>query len=79
MALSFHWRRVDAGFESPLLLLVADFQPVLDQPDAVVDDLLLESGANLQETLVLLLGAETHHVFHAGAVVPVPSKNYIRA
>ena len=38
-------RIVDAGLESPLLLLVADLEPELDEDDAAVDDVLLERRA----------------------------------
>src|SRR6185295_2767291 len=67
---------VDAGLESPLLLLVADFKPVLDEPDAIIDDVFLEGWADLQKSLVLLLGAESHYVFDAGAVVPAAVEDH---
>ena len=56
MLLSFHCRMriVDARLETSLLLLVAHFEPVLDQADAVIDDdVLLELRAHLQEALIL--------------------------
>src|SRR5262249_22306819 len=66
----------DTGFEATLLLRFAHFEPVLDQPDAVVHDVLLELGADLEEALVLLFRAEAQHVFDAGAVVPAPVENH---
>ena len=38
-------RIVDARLEPPLLLLVADLEPELDEDDAAVDDVLLELRA----------------------------------
>src|SRR5262249_23002586 len=44
--------------------------------NAVVDDdVPLERRTQLQEPFVLLLAAEAHHMFHAGAVVPAPVKD----
>jgi hypothetical protein len=40
---------------TPLLLLVADFQPVLDQQQTSVDRIALEQRAALQELLVLVI------------------------
>ena len=37
-----------------LLLLLADLQPDLDEPDAAVDDEFLDSRAEFEEALVLL-------------------------
>ena len=67
---------LDARFETPLLLLVADLEPKFDQSDAVVDDVLFEVGADFQEALVLLLGAEAHDIFDAGAVVPAAVEDH---
>src|SRR5215471_16132308 len=53
-------RIADAGLEAALLLLVADLQPELHEHDAVVDDVFLELGTDLEETPVLGLGAEVH-------------------
>src|SRR5439155_6563955 len=61
---------VDAGLEAALLFLVAHREPVLDEVDAVLDEHALEHGALDEEALVLLFGAEPHHPFHAGPVVP---------
>ena len=78
MALSFHCRMGSSIRASKrlFLLLVAHFQPVFDQHDAVVGDVLLELGADFEEALVLLLGAEAHHVFDAGAVVPAAIEDH---
>ena len=69
-------RIVDARPEPPLLLLVADLEPELDEDDAAVDDVLLEHRAQLEEPLVLLVGAEPHHVLDAGAVVPAAVEDH---
>ena len=42
------------------------------QDDAGADQHLLEHRAGAQELLVLLVGAEAHDAFDAGAVVPAP-------
>src|SRR3954469_20327472 len=65
-------RILDARAEPALLLLVADFEPQLDENDAGVDHLSLELRRDVQPPLVLLVGAETHHPLDAAAVVPAP-------
>src|SRR5688572_6187646 len=45
----------DAGLEPPLLFLVADLEPVLDDLDPAVHDVFLERGTELEESIVLLL------------------------
>ena len=67
---------VHARLESLLLLLVAHLEPIFDQPDAVVGDVLLEFRADLEEQLVLLLGAKAHDVLNAGAVVPAAVEDH---
>ena len=52
------------------LLLRADFQPVLEENDAGIDDYLLGRRHHAQETLHLLFGAKTHHALDSRAVVP---------
>ena len=47
-------RIVDARLEAPLLLLVADFEPQLDQDDAAADEIAFELRAQVEEALVLL-------------------------
>src|SRR4029078_3337795 len=54
----------------PLLLLVVDREPVLDEMDAGADQHFLEQRAGAQELAVLLLGAEAHDPLESGAVVP---------
>ncbi len=60
----------EALLEAPLLLLVADREPVLHELDPFVLQRLLEQRAKAQELLVLVLRAEAHHALDAGAVVP---------
>src|SRR5262249_32100430 len=45
-------------------------KPVLDEGDPTVNDVLLGQRAEFEEAVVLFLAAETHDVFHTGAVVP---------
>ena len=52
-------RIVDARLEPALLLLVADFEPELDQDDAALDHVLLEHRTQLEEALVLLVGSRS--------------------
>jgi hypothetical protein len=65
-------RVVHPALEPPLLLLVADREPVLDEDDPVLDELVLEDRALAEEPLVLVVGAEPHDPFHPGPVVPAP-------
>src|ERR1700730_6222029 len=60
----------DAGLEAAFLLRVAHLQPELDEQDAIVNDISLELGANLEEAPVLRFRTEAHHVLDAGPVVP---------
>jgi hypothetical protein len=47
-------RIFDARPEAPLLLLLADLQPDLDEPGAAVDDELLDDGAKFEKALCSL-------------------------
>src|SRR5262249_19835635 len=62
--------------EAPLLLLVADLQPVLDEDDAGLDDVALESRHELQKGPLLLLRREPHDLLDAGAVVPAAVEDH---
>src|SRR5271166_339522 len=53
-----------------MLLLLRHIEPVLQQNDAVVDNEVFENGTAFEKLLVLLLGAEPHHMLDTGAVVP---------
>src|SRR6516225_12338195 len=63
---------VDARLETPLLLVLADLQPDLDQPNPTVHDVFLDLRAQIEETLMLRLGAKSHDKFDAGPVIPAP-------
>src|ERR1700733_7157910 len=63
-------RIVDARLEAAVLLRVGDREPVLDELDPRARQHVLEVGTRAHELLVLALGAEAHHPFDAGAVVP---------
>ena len=56
--------------EAPLLLGVADREPVLAQQDAVLEEQPLEDRALAQEAVVLLGRAVAHDRLDAGPVVP---------
>src|ERR1700751_512863 len=56
---------LDPRFKSSLLLLLSDFQPILNQDNPSIHDVLLSCRAEFQKGLVLLLGTETHHMFYA--------------
>src|SRR4029077_8094349 len=66
----------NARLEPALLLVVAYFQPQLDQDRAPLDDELLELRTELQEPLVLLRRAEAHDRLDAGAVVPAAIEDH---
>src|SRR5262245_19769877 len=68
-------RIVDAGVETPLLFLVTDLEPVLDQDQPGFHNLLFEERRYFKEPLILLLGAESHHTLNAGTVVPAAIEN----
>ena len=59
-----------------VLLVFSDLKPNLDQPDAAVDHEFFDGRTEVQEAFVLLLGAEAHDVFDAGAVVPTAIENH---
>jgi hypothetical protein len=65
----------DPRFKAALLFRVAYFQPVLDELDALRDDNFFDLRAKFEEAAVLCFAAETHDIFHAGAVVPAAIKN----
>ena len=67
---------VDPRLKSLLLFFVGDFEPVLKQNDAAVDDVLFDLRAQFQEVTMLLFRAEAHHVLDPGAVVPAAVKNH---
>jgi hypothetical protein len=67
---------VDTRFEPALLLVIAHFEPELDQDDAAIDDELLDLRTDLEKPLVLLRRAESHHVLDTGAVVPAAIENH---
>src|SRR4029450_12355415 len=60
----------DPRLETASLLLVADLQPILEQHDAAIDHVLLDSWAELEKRLLLFLRAEAHDPLDARSVVP---------
>ena len=69
-------RILQPGAEALQLFGVGDGEPVLAQHDAVLDQHPLEDRGLRQEPVVLLLGAEAHHSFDPGAVVPGPVEQH---
>src|SRR5215469_9839862 len=63
-------RIVDARLEAARLLVLADFEPVLDENDAGLDHAAFPYGTQLQKPLHLMFGAESHDALDTGAVVP---------
>ncbi len=63
---------VDPALEAAGLFVGADLQPVLEEQDARVDHRLLDPRRQIKEAPGLLGGAESHHPFDAGPVVPAP-------
>ena len=53
-----------------MLLFLRNIQPVLHQDDAVVGQRGFKLRTALQKAVILLFGAEAHHVLHPGAVIP---------
>jgi hypothetical protein len=69
-------RVFNTSFKSALLLLLPDFHPISDKNDSAVYYLLFGYRTELQKLPMLFLGAETHYVFHASAVVPASVENH---
>src|SRR5262249_43151504 len=67
---------VDAGLEAARLLLRAYLEPILQDRDAGVDHGLLDGRHRLQEEVRLLIRAEAHDAFDAGAVVPAAVEDH---
>src|SRR5262249_44099775 len=65
----------DASLKTPFLFLVVHFEPVFDELDAAVNHVTFEFGADLKEATVLFLGAEAHHEFNSGPIVPAAIEN----
>src|SRR5262249_50330989 len=66
---------LDAGFHAPLLLLLTDLQPELDQIDPGINEESLKRRNVFEKSLVLFLRAEIHHVLDSGAIVPTAVEN----
>ncbi|MNH22050.1 hypothetical protein D3C79_818900 [compost metagenome] len=59
-----------------MLLFGADFQPVLDEDDAGLDQHLFEQRGHRQEFFRLVVGAEAHYPLDPGAVVPAAVEDH---
>jgi hypothetical protein len=69
-------RIVDPSAETPFLFVLSDLQPDFEEPDAGVYDVFFDLRDQLQEFSMIIFAAETHHVFHAGSVVPAAIENH---
>ena len=58
--------------KSPLLLLLANVEVVLENLNSVADQHVLEWKDIFHEALVFAFGAEFHHPLHARPIVPAP-------
>src|SRR6516164_169011 len=56
--------------EPPLLLFFADIQVVLHDLNTGADQHVLEGNYISQKVLIFSVGAEPHHAFNAGTIVP---------
>src|SRR6266496_1962822 len=61
---------INPCLEAAVLLFLAHFQPVFDQDNAILNDEMLSNGGILEEFLVLLVGAEAHHMLDARPIIP---------
>src|SRR5262245_13501751 len=62
--------------ESLFLLVLPDLEPDLDEPDATLDDEVLDLRRELEEALVLVLVAKAHDIFDPGPVVPTAVEDH---
>lgn len=74
-----HWaefplsdRIPETAFKPSLLLLLAHFQPILDENDPAINDVLFGDWTKFDKFPMLFGRAEAHHMFNAGTVVPTP-------
>jgi hypothetical protein len=67
---------LDPRLKSASLLLIVHREPVLQELDVVGDDFLFESRTDLEEALVLRIGAEPHHLFYPCPVVPTTIEDH---
>src|ERR1700750_1343928 len=63
-------RVFNAGFETALLLLLSDFEPVFDESDPRIHNVFFKRGAKFEELAILLFSAKSHDMFNTSAVVP---------
>ncbi len=66
---------IDTGLEPAFLLLIADFEPELDELNPSFHDVLFNQWAAFEESRVLFRSAKAHHVFDSSAVVPTAIKD----
>src|SRR6185312_2168444 len=67
---------LDPRLEAALLLLLADFEPELDQDDAALDGEFLDLRAQFEKALVVFGRAKAHDIFDAGAIVPAAVEDH---
>ena len=65
---------INALREPAGLFVLAYFEPIFNQGDAGVDDIIFPGRTYLEESIVLFVRAKPHHAFNAGTVIPTPVK-----
>ena len=69
-------RVFDAGFETPLLLLIAHFEPELDQLDSTFYDVAFEHWTEFEKAVVLFFSAKAHDELDTSPVVPTTIEDH---
>src|SRR5262249_45114366 len=70
-----HWI-FNTAYESTVLLLLADFEPVFNQDNSIGFHQSFECRTHPQELVVLLVGTKPHDVFDKCAVIPAAIEQY---
>ena len=65
----------DALRKSAGLFVLAYFEPIFDQGNAVIDDIPFLSRAHLEEPVILFVRTKPHYSLNAGTVIPASVEN----
>lgn len=83
MGFKVHWTKLpnfatvmNPRQESARLLLLAHFNPILDQNNSRTDESVLGLGTHAKKVFHLFLGAKAHQPLDQGAVVPAPVEDH---
>src|SRR6516225_357679 len=69
-------RILEPCFEPAMLFFLADLQPIFDEKDARIHDVLFDRRTQLQERFILLVCTKSHNALNAGAVIPASVENH---